>query len=486
MSGKELSNDLDFLSFSMIHYGYGWPTGIQILLQAGARPFPSGSSLPYIEDDINGNVYQSAALLLQAGWTLRWYDLLGSQLPKGQSKLKSLLLNELVARHKRLWHLAQACLPADELPKMITENETTGEITILHLYATEIQRQLKLQGVAIDPTLEPLASDSDLPYHSSSGDVEVLEELWQAGFRGVAQLNSQGLMPLMLALNDMNSPGVPFLWRKLLGKLDWLISKGADPYQSPSGSSATATHHVGLLIVESILRFLEQQSLSSIDLRQVYECWEKSVSECAKRIFLLPAVRDDCTCPCSVDGCTTVSVFLRHIFKIFASTDLIKEPSLWFRKLIRFALWWIKEDTDRQWEVVRSLTFDALGLKHSCCVNGKYGHNIYEPWDELKLRDREEEDVEEILEEQKPAIIQLESLLAEMKAKMDDLGHPVMQFLEGYWYTRMIEVLSHRDAYNEKHIKESRQIGVILEPEEFFVPGGVSLLIGAKVQEICT
>ena len=57
----------------------------------------------------------------------------------------------------------------------------------------------------------------------------------------------------------------------------------------------------------------------------------------------------------------------------------------------------------------------------------------------------------------------------------------------GYWHTRMIEVLSHRDPYDEEHIIESRRVGVSLEPDECLVSDRVSLLLGSKIlDEIST
>ncbi|OQE07678.1 hypothetical protein PENVUL_c012G08758 [Penicillium vulpinum] len=76
--------------------------------------------------------------------------------------------------------------------------------------------------------------------------------------------------------------------------------------------------------------------------------------------------------------------------------------------------------------------------------------------------------------------MELEKLLDELKIKFDDLGLSVMEFLEGYWYTRMIDVLSQRDPYDEEYSIELRRIGVDLELDEGDVHDRASLLIGLR------
>ncbi|CAI7614178.1 unnamed protein product [Penicillium glandicola] len=171
-----------------------------------------------------------------------------------------------------------------------------------------------------------------------------------------------------------------------------------------------------------------------------------------------------------------MSVLLRHIVDSLNSKGRMEEPSFWFREVIQFLIWWTREDTGTGWEVVRFLTFDTLGLKHTCCIEN---HGYLKGY--CKLESREEEEIEEILDEEKLRLIELEELLDELKIKFDDFGQPVMEFLDGYWHTRMIEVLSKRDPYDEEHVIESRRIGVMLEPDE------VSLLSGSKIMyEIST
>ncbi|KAJ5588412.1 hypothetical protein N7537_011090 [Penicillium hordei] len=135
---------------------------------------------------------------------------------------------------------------------------------------------------------------------------------------------------------------------------------------------------------------------------------------------------------------------------------------------------------------------DLVGIlaKHiNSVVRSQIRANIKENYqfDRFKFESREKEEIEEIVDEEKFRIAELEKLLDELKIKFDELGHPVLEFLEGYWRIRMIEVLSQRDPYDEEHAIESRRIGVTLELDEYVVPDRISLLIGSNIMyEIST
>lgn len=454
---------------SLIDYAFGWPKGIRILLDAGATPSCKNATFPYFEDNDNEETYHSVKLLLEAGCSFYWYDIFQCQAPENSNKIKSLLINEMVVRHKRLWHLAQSCLPADQLPKLISNDEKTGKITIFDIHTAEILARLREQGISIGH-LDVLIHFNSV-YHYPYFTVETFDELYQVGFRGVNQLDSDGVMPLLVQLSLLDKQNLNM---EGLEKIHWLVSKGADPYQKVPGTSATAAHHLGVNIVDRFLERLLYPDPTRPDPRGDYETWKQAVVEFGKSIFLLPSVRDECFCACSPGGCTAMSVLLQHAVNFF-SYSKIEEPSFWFRELIQFFLWWTRGDTEIGWEVIRFLTFDALGLKHSCCIKSTYFFGCF------KFESREEEEIREILDEEKSGIIELEKLLDELKIKFDELGLPVMEFLEGYWHTRMIEVLSHRDPYDEEHIMESRRIGITLEPDECVVPDRVSLLLGSKI-----
>ncbi|KAJ5382404.1 hypothetical protein N7517_000315 [Penicillium concentricum] len=482
--GTASPNDMIDDTWFLIDYAFGWPKGIQILLEAGAAPGYITSGLRYVEDDNMENTYHSVKLLIEAGWPFSWDDIYECQNFKGSGKIKSLLVNELATRRKRLWHLAQSCLPAGQLPKLISDDEKTGKATILDIHTADIHARLVNEEIYIDPILHPAYFDDEIAYGSVYHyhfSADTLEELYQVGFRGVNQLNSQGVMPLMTSARDIHGSRVGrSAGRNDMERMAWLVSKGADPYQEVPGTSATTAHHLGLKIVDYFFESFDRSEGVGLDPLEQYRAWEQTVVELGKRIFLLPSVWDGCVCACSPGGCTAMSVLLRHIFDFFYGYKN-GDISFWFQEFIQFLLWWTRRNAETGWEIVRFLTFDALGLEHSCCIeNYEFPILRYTPCG-FKLKSREEEEAEEIRDEENLRIMDFEKLLDELKIKFDDLGQPVMEFLEEYWYPRMIEYLSHRDPYDEEHVIESRRIGVELEPEEWVVPNRVSMLIGSKI-----
>ncbi|KKA18219.1 hypothetical protein T310_7829 [Rasamsonia emersonii CBS 393.64] len=66
----------------------------------------------------------------------------------------------------------------------------------------------------------------------------------------------------------------------------------------------------------------------------------------------------------------------------------------------------------------------------------------------------------EIRDEERELLAQLEELVAEFEEKYDELGQPLIAFLEGYWMTRMEEVLSQEPEEDE--IRRVRELGVVL------------------------
>ncbi|KGO72666.1 hypothetical protein PITC_056520 [Penicillium italicum] len=485
-SGTASPNDI-IKGHYLINYAFGWPEGIQTLLEAGARP-NYGSFINFVEDNNTEDTYHSIKLLIEAGWPFDWVDISECQRYGGSGKIKSLLIKELAARRKRLWHLAQSCLPAGQLPKLISEDKSMGITTIFDMHTAEIHARVVKQGVSIDISLH-LDSYSEenvheSVYHYPEFTAQTLEELYHIGFRGITQVNYEGLMPLVISYSgfDIFIPE-KYKMSKVMERMVWLVSKGADVYQGVPGTNATAAHHLGFIIVDifldKLIHFGEFESYHN----EQYRAWKQNVSKFGKDIFLLPSVRDGCVCACSPGGCTTMSVTVRHIIHYFFQYKRIDNPDFWFRELMQFLLWWARGDTEIGWGIIRFLTFDALGLKHSCCIRT----HPYLFSTNLKLESREEEEVEEIFEEQKLGLLEFEKVLDELKIKFDELGLPVMEFLEGYWHTRMIEILSQRDPYDEQHVIKSRQIGVMLEPDECVVPDRVSLLIGSKtIHEIST
>ncbi|OJJ50102.1 hypothetical protein ASPZODRAFT_1104451 [Penicilliopsis zonata CBS 506.65] len=127
---------------------------------------------------------------------------------------------------------------------------------------------------------------------------------------------------------------------------------------------------------------------------------------------------------------------------------------------------------------IRSLTFNALDLTHTCFSNTKKGCVItrnQHPDDEYYIN----EDCD-----QQSSLDGFEKLLAELEQKFDELRLPLQEFVTGHWYRRVKDYLLTPQNRDEQHIRDARDIGVVLEFHGLFVPDWIENWIAPKVEEV--
>ncbi|KAJ5370920.1 uncharacterized protein N7496_007012 [Penicillium cataractarum] len=470
-SGLILPND-KFCGRSLLHIAFGWPGGMKILLDAGATigggtlisfwGCPSSVTEENIEFD---GFYYSNKLLLERGCGLKVTDLYIAASPK----LLSLFGNELAKRRWRLWKLAESCLPEDELPVL-----DAPETAVSDMNAARICAALTARDKIVDPPLMVKSSYVSV-YHDMEFRFRVMEELLKVGFKNFDTPNEFGVTPLMEVYNSLNDG-----WQGVERML-WLLSKGADITRDLPLSNAKTAHLITVQIVGFLLGILGFRAPE--DIPTWWARWENKVSSHRKELFPYPSIIDGCQCACCPHGCSIISVALRQVLG-WDYWFRVSEPSYWLRRLLCFIIGWVDIGPIMSRSVIRSLTFDALGLKHTCCIeiDGVAWLSDRKTADEME--GREEDEIAEIREESVRGIEELEQLVLDLEAAFARLGLPLIEFLEGYWHTRMVEHLLKRDPYNEEHDREARNLGVILQVQDGEDLDRVSLLIGAQVKEI--
>lgn len=113
-------------------------------------------------------------------------------------------------------------------------------------------------------------------------------------------------------------------------------------------------------------------------------------------------------------------------------------------------------------EVIRTMTFEWLGLTHTCHIDPSaecYQAHPGRP----QLPD---EEILEIQDEEKHLIQQLEDLVAEFEAKYIELGGTLVSFLENYWRLRMQEVLKDGATRYAEVEAGMRELGIVLEERD--------------------
>ena len=420
-------------------------------------------------------VCESVKILLEAGYRVN-IEKIGW--PSALRRVQRLLIQELAARRRRLWEWTQNNLPSNKLTEYSKESDGIIDVKVADLLDT-----LKSLGKELDPSLQESRwwKPRHSVYHSQPRflDPEVLDELYAEGFRDIDALDPLGVTPCMsgcLFVHDIQ-------------KWAWFASKGADYSRKLPYSKATVAHLWSASIVKELFHaYSKNMILPSNDLKE----WKESLSTYGEQVLLLPTAPDGCLCPCSPGGCTTLSVVFRKFsdltpglsqaetferfplllknFPLLEPHELHASGQAQIRQILQILMDRCSGRPGAEETVIRSLTFEGLGLGHACCTEI---HQL-EPF-ACDMRGKSHDEVEHILNEEKQGYQELEKLMAEFGAKFEVLGLSLWEFLTDHWQPRMVEYLSQRDPCNGDHENETKRLGVFLKPGEMEIPSWLFL-----------
>lgn len=319
------------------------------------------------------------------------------------------------------------------------------------------------------PRLQSILPGMRTPYHFPDLTVKVANELWDAGFRDIDVPDENHRTPLMTGRFSSDRDEII----DLIETAFWLYQKGAalhrhccatlPPGPNNVGSTASrlgrrAIHFVAAAVKEWFVfrayRFIRRYGKVGYPAAMEHEIDNLNL-DCRQFLhkILLDGSPDGCFCACSGHGCTPMTFWLKRRWS-----------------------WWLAEDDDdtvvtawgRRWffdnvptehlstvssqEILRLITFEELGLRHTCC---EFYVSLF--------RTPKPEEVDEFRDEDHEGIQLLESLLSEFEEKRGD--EDIKSFVNGYWSTRMEEVLA---ALDEVPIDRTamREIGVIVEDDD--------------------
>lgn len=305
--------------------------------------------------------------------------------------------------------------------------------------------------------------------------MEAWDELYQLGFREIDTPDADGLTPLIVQLTYFGE----FLTASnySLVRILWLFHKGTSLAKPLPYSKGTVAHLASPWMIGEILHII---CLDEYDGRNR---WKGSVTKFTAyrdTVFLVPSIRDDCVCASCLGGCTTFSVALRALIARFKGiTFPLSEATERFRLIFGFLIQWTDTRPGINHIIIRSLTFRALGLRHTCCT--RTDHKF--PFLRSDIRDQQE--IEDIWNKDYYLYYELDRLVSEFGRDFDQLGLPIMEFLDKQWHARMIEYLSTPGSYDEEHIDQTRNLGIFLEPHETNIPE-IVYCFGNQVEEVVT
>ncbi|KAJ6004753.1 hypothetical protein N7540_012552 [Penicillium herquei] len=392
-----------------------WPQGLAILLQAGYKPEHNS-----LRAAIKCQCVESFKLFHSTGLcSVNRDDLAAS----AECLMLSQVIDCLVSERKHIQTLAETYLPSKQLARLaLKPGSLLGGYQAFHACGMLRARDIDVKCIMHYPWLM---------YDTFGEDIELAEVLWNVGFRDVDEAGDDGLTTLMRrSKGGRNLNPLKFY--------NWLVRKGADlHFESPSG--IPALHYLARSIGRSLLKDAEvvQENIRDPEIIQLLET-----------ILLDPIQDRDYTCACAVGGhcaasiyayevCHGVAVLNMGIIKAISRTEIQDILQIFEPHPAAF---------------IRSLTFEALGIPHTC--NHSFSSVHLEETLDL-------EEIQEIQDEWKDSIGLLEELLDEFIADIDSSDMPFSQFIQELWTKRIENALVTTPSSDE--ICQMREIGVVLE-----------------------
>ena len=324
---------------------------------------------------------------------------------------------------------------------------------------------------------ESILSPMNTVYHCPYLTVEVANELWSAGFRGIDTPDEFLMTPLMaIALHDYD-----IQYNNINDAIEyafWLYQKGASlcrlqsaklhPENSNAGENVRlfeplAIHFVAAAFIFFVVREAESYFQYYVEkhMEPPEDCFPERVKpliddlslDCQHFLhkIMVDTSPDGCICACSRHGCLPSTYFLKREYDWYYCGE---EKRRYFSK---WRLLWLFDNVPSEQisnivfnAIVRLMTFERLGLRHTCCRRTWYSRTF------LTI---DAEEAAEIRDEDRKGIQLLESLLLKFKENYDD--RDLKTWLDEYWKPEMEEILAARDreVHDEAGLREA---GVVL------------------------
>ena len=452
--------------YPLLEWAFGWPEGVSILLEFDANAKQHFLSLPYP----GAGHHSSAVLVLEAGCHFNKRTLEES-VEYADGERTMLLAKHLAARRHKLQKFAKDRLPR-VLMSVYHDNKILDgpdcvnvmdlladhKISLPDSFGTEAHKYLILSG-------------GDSVYHGLD-QKECAEALYQAGFVDTAMLDSNGDSPFSRLIKyDVHST-----WFREL--FQWHISKGANIHRRISWANETIIDILTLSITRyasiDLLYFDPNPDHSSHVIR--FESNLQDLITIGGDIFFAPTrISDGCVCPCSPTGCTAISMILREV-------TVDGPPMYQCQQCVGRLFGRLQEWDQSYWRnpraFIRSLTFNALDLTHTCFAKTKKGFVL-----SRHRRLNHDDYINDNVDEQS-SLDQFEKLVRGLEQKFDELSLPLSEFVPGYWYEQVKDHLLTKPSHDEQHIAGAKELGVDLEFCGLSVPWWMEECIAIKVKEL--
>ena len=407
-----------------------WPTGLALLLESGCKIKENS-----VRSACEASCEESIKLLIDNQGCCIGPDELKTACNHYNTAIMELVVNALVDRRRRLQALVEACLPEGVIIEL-----GVNPGTLMSFQAQDACQLLEAHSFSVQGIKEKRRWRI---YDYIGINLTAADLLWNSGFEDVDEMNDNETCLLRLWRNTPRCSLQDFM-----RKANWLIKKGASLTQKSRSSSVW---HVLGRDVGKLLHQIDEPE----DFSQQLNCLSQSSIDLILKICL-EDTGDGCCCPCSSSGCSGSTallhgMFLSYRFRDFDFDELLNRLAI-FIEILAGSL-----DADGRNNlidhiaphVLRFITCQALDISHTCIREYRTV--------------MEAEEIEEIHEEERDAIFELETLLSEFLAELEHSSQSFSKFLTGYWQARMNEFLSARVVPSAETLSQIRDIGVLLD-----------------------
>lgn len=363
----------------------------------------------------------------------------------------------LVDRRERLKTLA-----INNLPRMQAATLGLFSPSVLDSNAPRVIQSLNERGISVPTSLQVLdgsnaygCNDLSSAYHTI-GPVP-FPVLWDLGFRDIDIPDAKGLTPLMLLCKKSG-----YIQHTDVRTWSWLIEHGADPWKVVPDGLSTIGHEIYSKLgrtpgyLGSIFRFLRDDFSDLM----------------GKLSHMQRDPRDGCRCACSPGGCTPFVRFLQSAVHYSRVSSNLQKP-------IASVLLFAKEFTQvltnthtsittvRMQSAVRLASFEVLDIRHTCGCR----HDDPSKWERVLHAPAENEEVDELLQEDRFLVDILEDLVRDFDVELESIrqGPDLTSFWDGFWVPRMEETLKSIESADMEGPDKvaAEDVGVIWHTEVF-------------------
>lgn len=484
-----LETERNVFGQSPIHLAIGWPDGLELLMRA------ADESLLHQDLDIMGEngstpldyviafgCTKSIRLLAEAdvAFDFKWNYFVGTD--SLDPEVSQVVLGIILERLRQLLEFGKQKLPAEKISSL----QITG-FESFDLKARALLNCLHMESIQVPRKFASVLFWLQFGgfFHQNEICTDTAMAFFQAGFTNVDSEVEQ-ITPLM----NLDAPKYvfqhQFCFSRYFRVVEFFVEKGgrldrqipSDYISKPLASNDTVNSYRVIHRIASsswtgaiFFDFIDVVAVADLGSSLIW------------RAILQSNTSDPCICACASGGCRPISLALR------SSVNLLMTPwSRWYDRFHDFNLNWEKILNPQHWEVavellsmltfllnglegeqlvediIRFLTFSALGLSHTCCRHWTHGivSFLSSGADHKMIEVMDPTDVEEIRDEEAELIETLDCLVDGFMKDFRKLGLPPSQFLLEKWQETMLAELSIRDETPEPLREQLEELGVTI------------------------